>query len=343
MIAFDAMGGDHAPKEIVDGAVALVKRGRAVAVFGRKEELLSELARAGSGPEEVKIFDAPQVIGMDEPPVQAVRAKRQSSLVMALEALKCGKVSAVISAGNSGALLAAATFSLGRQPGIIRPGLVSYLPLTERGVIALDLGATVEPKSEHLVQYAQMGSEYARELFKIEKPVVGILSNGTEATKGTSVHRAAREILFSSRGMFEFIGNVEPADVMAAKVDVLVSDGFSGNIMLKTLEQLPSMATSVLPSCCDADSSNFKEEVEKFKRRWWCGGVLAGVNGFVMGMHGSANADEVAHAGETAIRLLDELGGDLFVGVPYRRHIDDVRDIVQPRVSLGEKKCDRVE
>jgi glycerol-3-phosphate acyltransferase PlsX len=235
-IAVDAMGGDHAPRVVVEGALqAAQEHGIAVLLVGDREEILHELKHAG-GQESalVAIRHAAEVIDMGESPIAALRRKRDSSLQVAFQQVKAGEAGAVVSAGNSGAVLALAVTVLGNLAGVDRPAIVTVIPTLSGQACLLDAGANVECKPLHLVQFAVMGEVYARVVRGVLHPRVGVLSNGEEDSKGTDTTRAAHEML--KKLPLNYIGYVEGRDLNSGKVDVIVTDGFTGNVVLKTLE-----------------------------------------------------------------------------------------------------------
>src|SRR3954454_7121386 len=228
-VAVDAMGGDKAPEEIVEGARrAVAERGVPVALVGQPESLGSDHGLEG--------VPASQVIAMDADPGASVRKKKDSSLVRAAEAVRDGKASAMVSAGNTGATMASALLRMGRIRGVSRPAIATPIPVPGGSpTILLDAGANAECQPEWLVQFAQMGSVYAQTRFGVVEPKVGLLSIGEESSKGNSLVKEAHELLVSTPGL-RFVGNVEGRDIMTADVDVVVADGFTGNVVLKTLE-----------------------------------------------------------------------------------------------------------
>ena len=233
-IAIDAMGGDNAPKAIVEGV------NRALAEFSDIEiQLYGDEAKIKeylTATERVSIVHTDEKINSDDEPAKAIRRKKKASMVLGAQAVKEGTADAVISAGNTGALLAAGLFVVGRIKGIDRPGLMSTLPtLDGKGYDMLDLGANAENTPKHLHQYAILGSFYAKNVRGIDKPRVGLLNNGTEATKGDPLHKETYALLAEDDSL-NFVGNVEARDLMNGVADIMVSDGFTGNAVLKTME-----------------------------------------------------------------------------------------------------------
>lgn len=245
-IILDAMGGDHAPANPVRGAVLAARAyGCTVLLVGPRPALEAELARHNSAGLDLPIVDAPDVIGMDEHPTQAVRRKPASSHVVGLRLLRDGAGDAFVSAGHSGATMAGALFILGRLPGIERPALAAIFPTLHRPLLVLDVGANTDCKPEYLVQFAAMGSVYAERALGVRQPRVALLSNGEEASKGDRLVQEAHALLRDGAG--HFVGNAEPKDVLVSDAcDVLVADGFVGNLFLKTSEAVAKYSTELV-------------------------------------------------------------------------------------------------
>ena len=233
-IAVDAMGGDHAPEHPVSGAVMAARElGVEIALVGDEAALAPALARHGS-PDGIDIVHTEEAIGMDESVAVAIRQKRRSSIHEAARLLRRGEVEGLVSAGNTGAVMAISKVIVGTLNGVDRPALAVVLPTQMGRAIVLDVGANVEPKSRHLVQFAVMGTHFASEILGVERPRVGLLSIGEEAGKGNDLVRKAHATLRESP--LNFIGNVEANDLYRGGADVVVCDGFTGNILLKTSE-----------------------------------------------------------------------------------------------------------
>ena len=241
-IILDAMGGDHAPHTPVAGAVLAARSlDCTVQLVGVRTQIEAELARHNTVGLDLPIIDAPDVIGMDEHPAQAVRRKPGSSVAVGLRMLRDGQGDAFVSAGHSGASMAGALFILGRLPDIDRPALGGIFPTLHKPVLVLDIGATTDCKPEYLLQFAQMGSVYAERVMGRPKPRVALLANGEEATKGDKLVQDAHALLRDSG--LNFVGNAEPKDALVGDVcDVLVADGFVGNLFLKTSEAVVKFA-----------------------------------------------------------------------------------------------------
>jgi len=236
-IAVDAMGGDYAPRAVVEGAIQAVREyGIEVLLVGNREAITRELTYAREKESSLlTIQHASQTITMGDSPVAALRSKQESSLHIAFKHVKSGEAGAVVSAGNSGAVLALAVTSLGRLKGVERPAIVTVIPTSgEHRACLLDAGANIECKPQHLVQFAVMGEVYARVVRGVRSPRIGLLSNGEEDSKGTETTRIANEIL--KKLSLNYIGYVEGRDLNSGNVDVIVTDGFTGNVALKTME-----------------------------------------------------------------------------------------------------------
>lgn len=303
-IAIDAMGGDRAPKVTVEGAVEAAKEwpGLELILVGdaaRIEPLLREK------PANLRIEHAGEVVEPEDEPVRAVRRKKDASMVVAGRLVRENKADAMISAGNTGALMATGLLVVGRIEGIERPALAPMLPtLDGNGVLALDLGANMDATPEHLLQYAIMGSIYRQKVHGIAQPRVGLLNVGTEAGKGNELTKAAFPLL--EEAPIRFIGNVEARDVLQADCDVLVCDGFAGNILLKAMEGTAGAIFSVLKTeltrnfltkLCAAvlkpGLSVFKKKLDYTEHG---GALLLGVNGLVVKSHGSSDAKAIKNA-----------------------------------------------
>lgn len=235
-IAVDAMGGDHAPKAIVEGVMLAKKDFPDIEflLYGDEQTITPYV----SDQKNVTIIHTTEKIASDDEPVKAIRRKKQASMVLAAQAVKNGEADAVFSAGNTGALLAAGLFIIGRIKNIERPGLMSTLPTMDEGQHGfdfIDMGANAENKPEHLLQYGILGSYYAKNVRQIEKPRVALLNNGAEATKGNDLTKKAYELL-SQEEKIHFIGNIEARELLSGQADVVVTDGFTGNAVLKTIE-----------------------------------------------------------------------------------------------------------
>jgi glycerol-3-phosphate acyltransferase PlsX len=332
-VAVDAMGGDRAPGEIVAGACrAAQELGIPVLLVGDSSYLNSVVL-----PDGVSVLPASEVVGMDEDPGRAVHSKKDSSLVRCAEAVRDGRACAMVSAGNTGAAMASALLRIGRLPGVLRPAIAT--PIIVPGsnpTVLLDAGANADCTATMLVQFAQMGWAMATERFGIAEPRVGLLSIGEEATKGTAVVKEAHALLASGTAgpQVHFIGNVEGRDVMSDRVDVVVTDGFSGNIVLKTLEGgIRTVVEAVLRALTINDEVKQAAKAvmpalaplaEQLDPDTYGGAVLLGVNGVCVISHGSSgarailNAINVAHHAATE-KLVARIEAVIGPGVPARR------------------------
>ncbi len=233
MVAVDCNGADRGPAEVAAGAALAAAEGARIVLFGPAEEL-------GSPPAGVEVVDAPVSIAKAEDPVLAARTTPEASIVQAARAVAAGRAQALVCAGATGAALAAGTFNIKRAPGIYRPALAIPLPVPHHPVTLLDVGASAEARREHLVQFAFMGAALARVVLGVPAPRVGLLSNGEEDARGSALvleaHAELRERAAAGLDAFEFVGNVEGGDVVSGRADVIVTDGFTGNVALKLME-----------------------------------------------------------------------------------------------------------
>jgi glycerol-3-phosphate acyltransferase PlsX len=308
-VAVDAMGGDHAPAETVRGALrAATELHIPVMLVGRRELLESELARI-EGPETVSrarltIIDAREVVEMDEHPANAVRSKRDSSVVRACGLVAEGKAGAAVSAGNSGAVLAAALFTVKRIPGIARPAIGALLPSRGARTFLVDVGANTDCKPEWLAQFALMGAVYARTMMNVQAPRVGLLSNGEEAGKGSQLVQDAYPLIEASA--LHFTGNIESKELFSGSCDVAVCDGFVGNIALKTAEGVGEYLFAALRDAAMSSLSGklggqlLKPRLRAIRDgvdyRHTGGALLLGVAGEVVIAHGRSDALAVMNA-----------------------------------------------
>ncbi|WP_317334261.1 phosphate acyltransferase PlsX [Streptococcus orisratti] len=301
-IAVDAMGGDHAPQAIVEGV------NRAIAEFKDIEIQLygdeAKIKQYLTATERVSIIHTDEKINSDDEPAKAIRRKKKASMVLGAQAVKEGQADAVVSAGNTGALLAAGLFVVGRIKGVDRPGLMSTLPtLDGKGYDMLDLGANAENTATHLHQYAVLGSFYAKNVRNIDKPRVGLLNNGTEDTKGDPLRKETYALLAADTSL-NFVGNVEARDLMNGVADVVVADGFTGNAVLKTMEGtalnlMGSLKTSIKEGGLIAKLGALflKDSLYRLKNTLDYtgagGAVLFGLKAPVVKCHGSSDAKSV--------------------------------------------------
>jgi len=308
-VALDAMGGDNAPAETVLGAVqAAREHGIGVYLVGREDAIRAQLAKHDVSGLDLPIIHTDEVIEMDEHPANAVRRKKNASMVLALQQVRDGQALGAVSAGNSGAMMAASLFTLKRLPGVDRPALGGVFPTREGVCLVIDMGANTDCKPEYLLQFALMGSIYIERIFHVPSPRIGLLANGEEEGKGNQQVIEAHQLLKTNATMLglNFIGNVEGRDIPAHGADVIVCDGFVGNVVLKLSEglsevligMLRTQMTSTLPSKLAA--AVLKPGLRRlFKRLDYAeyGGVpLLGVNGAAIVSHGRSNAKAIKNA-----------------------------------------------
>lgn len=312
-IALDAVGGDHGLAPNIDGAVHAANAfGAELILVGPADKVRAELSARGvaAGDPRFEVVDAPDAVGMDEEPAAACRAKPRASIMTCAELVQAGRAAGMVSAGNSGATMVAALWHLKRVPGILRPAIAVPLP-TPRGVsVLLDAGANADCKPWHLVQFATMGSLLASHVYGVAKPRVGILTIGEEDGKGNElVKEAARHLKASG---LEFVGSVEGRDVPAGKTDVVVCDGFVGNVVIKTIEGTASMVVNLLKGELTSSwrytvpalllRGPFARLKKRLSYEEYGGAPLVGVNGAVIVCHGSSNARAIANAVRAAAK-----------------------------------------
>jgi glycerol-3-phosphate acyltransferase PlsX len=313
-VAVDAMGGDHAPHVTVEGAVlAASEFGIPVVLVGNEDQIRRELLRYEADNLPLEIKHTSEVVEMDETPTTAIKKKRDSSLRIAFEMVRDGAAHAVVSAGNSGAAMAAALFVLRRLKGVERPAIITVMPNLKGAVSLIDAGANPICKPYHLVQFAIMGSVYMKEVMGISEPRVGLLSNGEEESKGIELTRDANDLLRKSS--LNYIGYVEGRDIYKGGVDVVVCDGFVGNIILKTSEGVFEVFGQVLK---EEISKSYlsklgyllsKKSFTSFKKRFdyseYGGAPLLGVDGTVIISHGRSSSNAIKNAVRVASELVE--------------------------------------
>jgi len=315
-ISLDAMGGDNAPDMVVGGIAVARERypELKVLLYGDKAKIDPEMAKHPGLSEIVEIRHTEKAIGSDEQPAQALRRGRDSSMRLAINAVKEGEAAGVVSAGNTGALMAMAKYVLKTQSGIDRPAMVSFFPTTRGESAMLDLGANVDCDSNNLVQFAIMGAAFARIELGVERPTVGLLNIGVEDVKGNDAVKTAGQILRDGEFDFEFAGFVEGDDIGAGTVDVYVTDGFSGNVAIKTAEGIARLYTGFLN---DAFRSSLiskigyalaKPALDRLRAhmdpRAYNGAMFLGLNGVVVKSHGGTDAKGFAHAIDVAVDMI---------------------------------------
>ena len=325
------MGGDNAPAEVVKGAVMAKQRlGVEVTLVGRVEDVRACLEREGCP--DIEIVDAREVITMEDDPSTATRRKKDSSMAVALNLLREGKGDAVVSAGSTGALLTGATLTVKRIRGIRRAALAPVLPAGEHGVMLIDCGANVECTAEYLLQFAYMGSFYAKKIMGCDSPRVGLLNVGTEDTKGGALQHQAFALLKKAgeEGRINFIGNVEGTDVYAGRADVVVTDGFTGNVMLKATEGTIKYIMKQLKGVFYKNTKNklaaavLKKDLGIMKKSMDVnevgGTALVGISRPVIKAHGSSNAASIFAAVRQAVAFVNAgIIGDIENNIDYMR------------------------
>lgn len=313
IIAVDAMGGDFAPREIVQGALQAAREyNLEVILVGDEKQVRDEMGNSDAGG-LVSVVHTPEVIGMGEHPAVAVRRKRNSSIVKATQLVRDGEAGAVVSAGSTGAAMTSALLYMGRIKGIDRPAIAGVLPNEKGRSLMLDVGANVDCKPAHLLQFGIMGYHYAKKIMGVENPRVGLLSNGEEDTKGNEATLAAFPQLQGAG--INFIGNIEGRDLFTGVVDVIVCDGFTGNIVLKTGEGMAAallkmvkeeIARSLLAKLGTVMAMPALRELQKRVDYTEYGGApFLGVNGVSIICHGSSTAKAVKNAVKLARDSVD--------------------------------------
>jgi glycerol-3-phosphate acyltransferase PlsX len=308
------MGGDHAPARIVDGALAAARHlGIGVDLVGRTSAIRAELARHDDASLiDVRVIDAPDVVEMAESPAQALRRKPRASIRVAAELVARGEAAALVSAGHTGATVVAAHAAFGMLPGVDRPALAPSVPTRDGSAVLIDAGATVECKPAYLLQFAVMGSVYARTWMGIDRPRVGLLSIGEEETKGNELTRDAHQLLKASP--LHFVGNVEARDIFSGQADVIVCDGFTGNVALKLSEGLVEMVEDLLGEELQSTFSAqmgyllSRRAFRRFRKRVdyseYGGAPLLGVAGLCIVGHGRSSVKAVRNAVAMASRFV---------------------------------------
>ncbi|NLT72981.1 MAG: phosphate acyltransferase PlsX [Chloroflexi bacterium] len=330
-IALDAMGSDHAPGVDVRGAVRAARRfGYEITLVGREPEIRATLAQENTEGLALSVVNASQVVDMAEHPAQAVRAKKDASIVVAMGLIRDGAADALVSAGNSGGVLAASLASagrIGRIQGVQRPAISTILPTLQGPVFMLDIGANTDCKPEWLVQFAIMGAAYAEHVLRIERPRVALLSNGEEKTKGSALVQETHELLARFCPDLNLIGNAEGKDITQGLADVIVTDGFTGNVAVKTAEGTASMLLKVLSTEIKSRplamlggllaKPAFRAVRKRLDYREYGGGLLLGVNGIVVIAHGRS----------------DELAIENAIGVAGAAHMASIVPLIAERIS----------
>ena len=329
-IAVDAMGGDFAPREIVAGAVQAARGLPLVSkvyLVGRESDVTAELKRHGAVPSNLEVRHAAETVGMDESPALAVRKKKDSSIGRAVDMVKAGEADAVVSAGNTGAVVVAATLKLRALDGVERPAIATVLPTQGRPLVLIDAGANTDCAANLLVQFAVMGSIYSREILGVANPSVGLLSIGEEDSKGNEITKEAFRLLSGTK--LNFRGNVEGHDLFEGETDVIVCDGFVGNVVLKTSE---SVAHAIGQWLKQEFTRNIVRKVgalllrnalcamkKRMDPELYGGAPLLGVNGVCIITHGASSATAIYHAIRVAC---DSIGHQI-----NHQIVDDIKNV----------------
>lgn len=310
-IAVDAMGSDAAPAPEVQGTIQAAREWPELrfVLLGDETRIRAESEKAGGLPESVEVRHTTQVITADEEPTRAVRSKKDASLTVAARMVKQGEADALLSAGSTGALVVVGTLGIGRMKGIDRPALGTIMPTVKQPVFMLDVGATPDARPEWLVQFALMGDIYAREILGLSRPRVALLSNGTEAEKGNALVKATYPLLQKLESI-HFTGNIEARDVPFGEADVVVADGFPGNVLLKTYEGVAMALFQAMKEALTASPlttvgaalarPGLKKMAKRFDYTEYGGALLLGLKAPVVKCHGSSNA----HAIKSGIRVM---------------------------------------
>ena len=313
-IAVDAAGGDYYPQNPVKGAIQAVKENEHISVclVGPESSVNKELKNLDFPEERVTVYDAPEIIGMEESPAQAVKTKTRSSIVVGLGMHQKGMVNGFVSAGNTGALMAASAFILGRLDGVIRPTIATFFPTIKGHGLMIDAGANLEVKPEMLFQFGTMGKIFARDIMGIETPRIGLLNVGEEKEKGSETLRKAYHLLEALPG---FIGNIEGRDILSGNADVFVCDGVTGNILLKFGESIPDALKTLLMGAMkkrqrDENQSKMvgallQEAFAPFDYQTVGGVPFLGVNGISMVGHGGSSPEAIKNMIVNAARMAE--------------------------------------
>ncbi len=306
-IAVDAMGGDHAPLEIVKGAVEAVNSREDIKVFlvGQEEAVKAELQKYQYDSSRVEVVNATEVIEMAEPPVMAIRKKKDSSIVVAMKMVKSGEADAFVGAGSTGAVLVGGQLLVGRIKGVERPPLAPLLPTEKGASLLIDCGANVDARPSHLVQFAKMGSIYMKHVMGVENPKVAIVNIGAEEEKGNALVKETFPLLKECRDI-NFIGSIEARDIPSGYADVIVCEAFVGNVILKLYEGVGATLISMVKKGMMASLRSklgallvkpaLKSTLKRFDTAEYGGAPMLGLNGLVVKTHGSSKALEIRNS-----------------------------------------------
>lgn len=315
-IALDAMSGDYAPIATIKGAVEALNENKNIQVIlvGKKETIEEELKKYKYDEERIEVKIADEVIDMTDDPIKAIKDKKNSSMNICIDLVKDGIADASVSCGNTGALLASSQLKLKRIKGVLRPAIAVPFPSKKGNTLFLDLGANADTKPEYLVQFAIMGSKYMEILANIKKPKVALLNIGEEETKGNELTREAFTLLKEERNI-NFTGNIESTKIMDGDVDVVVTDGFTGNILLKTSEGVGKFVFHIIKESIMENfiskmaalllKKNFKKVKEKVDASEYGGAIFLGLNGLSIKAHGSSDYKAVKNALKVAAKFIE--------------------------------------
>ena len=314
-VIVDGMGGDFAPREIVKGSLTAAREyGIKIVITGDSVRLNEELGKLNAPKDIFEIIHTSEVITMEDSPVKAIRSKKDSSMVKGLEMVRGNADTVLVSAGSTGALLAGGLLKVGRIKGIDRPALTSLLPFRKKSTLLLDMVANTECKPVNLAQFALMGTIYMENVLGRKNPTVGLLNIGTEETKGTELYKNAYQMISKLKNI-NFVGNIEARDVPEGAVDILVCDGFTGNIVLKYTEGLASSLFAMLKDAMTQNAVSklaalaLKPSLKQFKKKMDYteigGAPLLGINGGIIKAHGSSNATAIKNAIRQGIAYME--------------------------------------
>lgn len=306
-VAVDAMGGDNAPREIVAGAVMAVNARKDITVFlvGQEEAVSNELKKHTYNTDQIEVVNASEVIETEEPPVNAIRKKKDSSIVVGMNMVRHDEADAFVSAGSSGAILVGGQVIVGRIKGVERPPLAPLIP-TEKGVsLLIDCGANVDARPSHLVQFAKMGSVYMKHVMGVSSPRVAIVNIGAEEEKGNALVKETFPLLKECKGI-EFVGSIEARDIPRGDADVIVTEAFVGNVILKLYEGVGATLISKVKAGMMTSLRSklgallvkpaLKETLKSFDASQYGGAPLLGLNGLVVKTHGSSKSTEICNS-----------------------------------------------
>ncbi|MCC5940261.1 MAG: phosphate acyltransferase PlsX [Balneolaceae bacterium] len=314
LIAVDAVGGDHFPERPVQGAIEATKENEnlQILLLGPEELIKKELADKDYDARRIHIHHAPEIIGMDESPASAVKTKQQSSITIGISAHKQGKCDAFVSAGNTGALLAASTFILGKLDGVLRPTIAVTYPTIKGVSLLADAGANLELKPEMYFQFAKMCEIFAREIMEIPNPTIGLVNIGEEPEKGMDLHKEVHKKLSE---LPNFAGNIEGKDILYGKSDIYITDGFTGNVILKFGESIPDVLKYLLKKKMDEEKLGEDEQklvfniiaktMDTFNYEYVGGLPFLGVNGVSLVGHGGSSVTAIKNMILNAVHCVE--------------------------------------